>query len=518
MNWRSPVIYLIFPYFLAVAIIYCFPNLQDNKISSEFLPLWLSYTSKILQDKTKSPTNLVSEISWQVSCYQQFLDKIGVIHPTVSVALHFNGQAEPCNIIIVKELLNDSNVLSTLRLLDKCPDWESQYFTDSFLTRLLHDLSSLACSIEDQHPGLHQFCDRGLKRTPILRDHRLLVPYKLTEDGPSYLPCHFHNASGYRLSSVSLLREWIQDMSCQQEDYTAGKTCRGHPTLELYAVPAGRHFMFAPKYIGEIIPLPHVPGADPTQPVNLEVLSVSPRVFDLVNFVSKQESEDLVERALAETRESYRLQRSTTGSNGREINRYRTSETAFDAAGETAMNIKRRSFAVLGMGNYIESYADGVQILRYRNGTAYQKHLDWIEPNTRSQHNYDSAGQGSNRFATLLLYMNDIEANQGGETVFANAWPLDVAETKRLSLEQAKSQLLESEFSNFLTQGSWEEDLAVWCRSRLAIRPKSARTVLFYSQLPDGQKDESSQHGACPVFNTTKVKYGVICWWSTESL
>jgi hypothetical protein len=88
------------------------------------------------------------------------------------------------------------------------------------------------------------------------------------------------------------------------------------------------------------------------------------------------------------------------------------------------------------MSNYIESYADGVQILRYQNGTAYQKHLDWIEPNIRSQHNFDSAGQGSNRFATLLLYMNDIEGSQGGETVFTSAWPLDVAETKRLSLEQ----------------------------------------------------------------------------------
>jgi predicted 2-oxoglutarate/Fe(II)-dependent dioxygenase YbiX len=88
------------------------------------------------------------------------------------------------------------------------------------------------------------------------------------------------------------------------------------------------------------------------------------------------------------------------------------------------------------MSKYIESYADGVQILRYQNGTAYQKHVDWIEPSIRSQHDYDSAGQGSNRFATLLLYMSNLEANQGGETVFTNAWPLDVAETERLTVEQ----------------------------------------------------------------------------------
>jgi hypothetical protein len=340
LNWRSIVIYLIFPYFLAVAIIVWFPD-QANVFLENFLQL-LSSPSKTSKDNTQSPTSTVGETSWQKWCYQQFLDSIGVIPTTISVALHPNGQAEPCSVISVNNLLNDTNILSALRVVDKCPDWKSQYVTDSFLTRLLHEISGPACSIEGQQSGFYKFCDRGLKRTPILHDHRLLVPYKLTEDGPSFLPCHFHNASGYRLSSLSLLREWMQAMSCEQDDHTTGETCTTHPPLELYAVPAGRHFMFAPKYIGEIIPLPHVTGGNPTQPVYLEVLSVSPRVFDLVNLFSKQESEDLVQRALAETRESYRLQRSTTGSNGgREVNRYRTSETAFDAAGETALNIKR---------------------------------------------------------------------------------------------------------------------------------------------------------------------------------
>jgi hypothetical protein len=58
--------------------------------------------------------------------------------------------------------------------------------------------------------------------------------------------------------------------------------------LHLYAVPAGRVFMFAPNYIGEIITLPHVRGGDPSLPVYLRVLSLSPLVFDLVNFFSKE--------------------------------------------------------------------------------------------------------------------------------------------------------------------------------------------------------------------------------------
>ena len=92
------------------------------------------------------------------------------------------------------------------------------------------------------------------------------------------------------------------------------------------------------------------------------------------------------------------------------------------------------------MSSYIESYADGLQILRYQNATAYHKHMDWIEPSPNLEHDYDSSGQGSNRFATLLLYMSDLEPNQGGETVFAKAWPNDVAESDRLTIDQVSAR------------------------------------------------------------------------------
>lgn len=42
------------------------------------------------------------------------------------------------------------------------------------------------------------------------------------------------------------------------------------------------------------------------------------------------------------------------------------------------------------------------------------------------------------------------------------------------------------------------------CRTKLAVRPNSARAVLFYSQHPNGEMDEFSRHGACPILRGEK--------------
>lgn len=74
---------------------------------------------------------------------------------------------------------------------------------------------------------------------------------------------------------------------------TARSTCTYFGRLSLTTVHGFYHFVFCMFSIllsgmKEIIPLPHVQGGDPDKPVYLKVLSVSPRVFDLVNFFSKE--------------------------------------------------------------------------------------------------------------------------------------------------------------------------------------------------------------------------------------
>ena len=83
---------------------------------------------------------------------------------------------------------------------------------------------------------------------------------------------------------------------------------------------------------------------------------------------------------------------------------------------------------MLGFDEYIESHADGLQILRYNISKAYNQHMDWIVGNDQLEHDYQSGDRGSNRFATVLLYMTDLPEGAGGETVFPEGWPVGQAE------------------------------------------------------------------------------------------
>jgi hypothetical protein len=450
-------------------------------------------------------------------CYQKLLVKMhrgrdqkrrDEPFTNLKIVMHRNGQSRPCGDTGTAHVMQEFK--QALEEMNECPtDYGDKYQVEALWTRVLHRLVATACPSEDGQPaqaGFYGYCDMGPDKTPILPDHGDLVPVvdTATPSGTEYLPCHFHTHQGLRVTSLPYLAQLARHAvapktatndECKVDgdnDDDVSATCAAAALndkeeemlsrdeqqqqqpreLHLYAVPAGRVFMHAPSHVGEIIALPHVQGGDPSKLVYLEVLSVSPRVFELVNFFTKTESADLVERALKETSESHRIKQSSTGAVGYNLNSKRTSESGFDTTGKTAMIVKkcvplqvngmnmllfvccgmhrltpifpiattyemnrliRRCFDVLGFDEYQESFSDGLQILRYNLTKAYVSHMDWIEGSDLVEHDYDSAGKGGNRFSTILLYMSDLGPDDGGETVFTEAWPVGQAEEDRVS-------------------------------------------------------------------------------------
>ena len=330
---------------------------------------------------------------------------------------------------------------------------------------------------------------------------------------------------GVRITSLEQLANYARESTppigeCASDERNTDGTCVAindvekdtRRELHLYAVPAGRVFLFAPKYVGEIFELPHVkvPG---DLPVWLEVMSLKPRVFDIFNFFDREESALIVDKALKETSETHKMKRSSTGASGYNVNSQRTSENGFDTHGKEAQAVKRRCMHILGFDTYTEGLTDGLQVLRYNKTTAYIPHLDWIDdPHKKEEHNFDSEGVGSNRFATILLYMTDLEEGDGGETVFTHGWPAGQPEEDHVQFDTALAELRSSgDVEGLLEPGSWQEKMVARCRSRLAVRPHSSRAVLFYSQNPDGSEDKNSLHGGCPVLSS-KAKWAANLW------
>eukprot|EP00339_Tiarina_fusa_P021934 CAMPEP_0117010004 /NCGR_PEP_ID=MMETSP0472-20121206/8932_1 /TAXON_ID=693140 ORGANISM="Tiarina fusus, Strain LIS" /NCGR_SAMPLE_ID=MMETSP0472 /ASSEMBLY_ACC=CAM_ASM_000603 /LENGTH=630 /DNA_ID=CAMNT_0004712435 /DNA_START=85 /DNA_END=1977 /DNA_ORIENTATION=+ len=512
---------VICPFLVGILLkIYVIPDTLFQAHVAPLIPEWT--VQFLISDVASNDTGTSQRNLNSPKCrarFQKLLENNGggAVWDDMTVFLHRNGDAISCGGAGTGRTFVDMLEDTYASTYSDCPAFLNKYQVESLLTKTLHQLVDSCFSLEsdgNKKAGFLGFCDMGEHKTPILLDHDDLVPVVSTE-GKTSLPCRFHTREGLRISQLKQLKS-VLPPPCKLGDESGQETCSAELSKEvhLYAVPAGRVFMFAPAYVGEIFYLPHVEGSDDKQ-ISLEVLSLSPRVFDVYDFFSREESQTIVDGAKAEGRDSHRIKRSTTGASSHSINSRRTSESGFDTHGQTSVIVKKRCFAALGFDEYWESHGDGLQILRYNLTTAYNTHLDYFEDkNKQMEHDFDSAHKGGNRFATILMYMSDLGPEDGGETVFPTGWPPHLPEADRIPAHTALEQLRASDRGSVLQRGSWEEDLVSKCRTRLAIRPHSSRAVLFYSQLPNGELDQASLHGACPVLDGQK--YAANLWvWNT---
>eukprot|EP00656_Telonema_subtile_P003769 TRINITY_DN11702_c0_g1_i1.p1 TRINITY_DN11702_c0_g1~~TRINITY_DN11702_c0_g1_i1.p1 ORF type:complete len:434 (+),score=27.54 TRINITY_DN11702_c0_g1_i1:483-1784(+) len=294
----------------------------------------------------------------------------------------------------------------------------------------------------------------------------------------------------------------------------------------IYVVQEGGQFIHPTLTLGEDRELA-VTGLNGA-PIMLTALSQSPRLFVLRNLVSESEI------ALLQTEAAPHLKRSSVGLSPAQkqgiraesapqkagsLDWGRTSENAWLRTTQTSKDIKLRSFRVLGTetkaGEYDDRFSDGLQVLRYRPGQLYNRHLDYIRGN--STFNLNPTEGGSNRYATLFVYMSTPKL--GGQTFFPKAHRSH--EPFAHDLLQPRPKLNGSEISSALDQSppplnnsTWQRRLAESCfePSGLSVYPKQGDAVLFYSQHADGSVDHTSEHAGCPVLEGEKWAVNLWVW------
>jgi len=144
---------------------------------------------------------------------------------------------------------------------------------------------------------------------------------------------------------------------------------------------------------------------------------------------------------------------------------------------------------------------DGLQIVRYHAGEGYNTHPDYFtsRDGVDDEYDFNPYSGGSNRFATVFMYLNDPE--EGGCTVFPRA-----PAARHLEME------MPPEAKDMFKKGTWEHSVNDHCYTKLAVPPKLGTAALFYSITPDGQIDPQSHHAACPLIKGTKWGANIWIW------
>ncbi len=173
----------------------------------------------------------------------------------------------------------------------------------------------------------------------------------------------------------------------------------------------------------------------------------APRVVLFGGLLSAEECEELVRLS------AVKLQRSTvvnavTGEY--DVHPDRTSSGTHFLRGENALirTIEARISELVGVP---VDHGEPIQILHYLPGAEYKPHFDFFDPGYEG--NEKVLAMGGQRIATLVMYLNDVEA--GGSTVFP-----DVG---------------------------------------LDVLPRKGNAVYFAYTTEDGQLDRRTLHGGSPV-------------------
>ena len=290
----------------------------------------------------------------------------------------------------------------------------------------------------------------------------------------------------------TLMDHQLYQMQLANLEFAKHYLIASHRTwLGQFPRPMPVHPMHPAQYVGQTYPMQVTDGKDRLQELQLQVLSVTPRVLSIDDFLSAAECDALIRMAQAQgmkgstlytgggQQQQYQRDTATRSSTNTWLERDTNEMT--DRIYQRAAKLLNMKESLLQQPPYFEedhdsdaphhdymshSVAESLQVLRYEPGQEYTAHHDFVYPSMR--HRYQPT-----RYATLLLYLND--DFEGGQTNFPRA----------INPSQ---------------------------HDGLTVTPSKGKAVLFYNMLPDGNVDDLSQHQALPVTQGEKWLANLWIW------
>ncbi len=158
--------------------------------------------------------------------------------------------------------------------------------------------------------------------------------------------------------------------------------------------------------------LAHTPNAFATSDREVAMLFAlaAPRVILFGNLLAPEECEELIEMSRGKLARSSVVNAAT---GNYDVHPHRTSSGTHFNRGENPL-IQRIERRVSELVQHPVERGEPLQILHYQPGGEYKPHYDYFDP--AQPGNEIVLRQGGQRVATLVMYLNDVEA--GGSTVF----------------------------------------------------------------------------------------------------
>ncbi|HEX5756399.1 MAG TPA: 2OG-Fe(II) oxygenase [Arenimonas sp.] len=185
----------------------------------------------------------------------------------------------------------------------------------------------------------------------------------------------------------------------------------------------------------------------PDREVHILLTLNAPRIVLFGNLLSHEECDALIAAS------RLRLKPSTvvnSESGAYDLHEARTSYGAHFRRGENEL-ISRIENRIASLLSVPVTHGESIQVLNYAPGAEYKPHFDYFDP--RNPGNEEILKMGGQRFASLVMYLNDVEA--GGSTVFPEIG--------------------------------------------LDVLPRKGNAIFFSYASPNGHLDPLSLHGGSPV-------------------